>query len=105
MRGAVDYHIDKGEKRRPKKELPFHWLVSFSTDFKETRGNEEASKIYFFLLFSFNSIFFETPRGGVISLCFSSLLLVGVEAFREKRLRQDLLQFLLGIHFWQESAR
>ena len=70
MRGAVEYHIDKGEKRCLKKELPFHWLVSFSTDFRETKGNEKASKIYFFLLFSFNSIFFEAPRSGVILYTF-----------------------------------
>ena len=61
MRGAVECYTDKGEKRCLKKELPFHWLVPFSTDFRETTENEKASKIYFFLLFSFNSIFFEAP--------------------------------------------
>jgi len=44
-----------------KKELPFHWLVSFSTNLRKITENEKASKIYFFLLFSFNSIFFEAP--------------------------------------------
>jgi len=61
MRGAVECYTDKGEKRCLKKELPIHWLVPFSTDFRETTENEKASKIYFFLLFSFNSIFFEAP--------------------------------------------
>ena len=70
MRGAVECHTDKGEKRCLKKELPFHWLVSFSTDFRETTENEKASKIYFFLLFSFNSIFFEAHRGGAILYIF-----------------------------------
>jgi hypothetical protein len=62
MRGAVECYTDKGEKRCLKKELPIHWLVSFSTDFRETTENEKASKIYFFLLFSFNSIFLKHPR-------------------------------------------
>lgn len=62
MRGAVECHTDKGEKRCLKKELPIHWLVSFSTDFREGKENEEASKIYFFLLFSFNFFFLKNPR-------------------------------------------
>jgi len=58
MRDTVECYADKGEKRCLKKELPFHWLVTFSTDVRETKENEKASKIFFFLLFSFNSIFF-----------------------------------------------
>ncbi len=71
MRDTVECYTEKGEKRCLKKELPFHWLVTFSTDFRETKENEKASKIYFFLLFSFNSIFFfEEHRYGAILYIF-----------------------------------
>ena len=71
MRGVVECYTDKGEKRCLKKELPFHWLVPFSTDFRETKENEKASKIFFFLLFSFNSIFFLKNTVVVPSYIFS----------------------------------